>query len=140
MTGRWVTTDAGAHLKGRRRTDTVPEVLLRKALHAQGARFRLHRRLAPACTPDVVLPGRRIAVFVDGDYWHGCPTHGRKTPFNGPNADLWEAKLRRTKERDLAATATAQEQGWVVVRLWECEVRADPKEAALVVLGANEPR
>jgi len=137
MTGRWVPTDAGAHLKGRRRTDTVPEVLLRKALHAQGARFRLHRRLAPACTPDVVLPGRRVAVFVDGDYWHGCPIHGRKAPFTGPNADLWEAKLRRTKERDLAATTTAREQGWVVIRLWECEIRADPRAAAESVLEAG---
>lgn len=137
MAEEWVSTKAGAHLAGRRKTDTVPEVLLRKALHAQGARFRLHRRLAPACTPDIVLPGRRIAVFVDGDYWHSCPQHGRKIPFTGPNAKLWEAKLQRTKDRDRAATATAQRLGWTVVRLWECQVRANPARAAETVIGAS---
>ena len=137
MAEQWVSTKAGAHLSGRRKTDTVPEVLLRKALHAQGARFRLHRRLAPACTPDIVLPGRRVAVFVDGDYWHSCPQHGRKTPFTGPNAALWEAKLQRTKDRDHAATATAKQLGWTVVRLWECQVKADPDAAARAVLAAT---
>ena len=135
-----MSTRAGAHLSGRRKTDTLPEVLLRKALHAQGARFRLHRRLAPACTPDIVLPGRRIAVFVDGDYWHGCPQHGRKTPFTGPNAALWETKMQRNKARDLAATAAAEDRGWTVVRLWECVVRADPAAAAQAVLASTADR
>ena len=138
MAQQWVSTRAGAHLVGRRKTNTAPEVLLRKALHARGARFRLHRTLAPACTPDIVLPGRRVAVFVDGDYWHSCPQHGRRTPFTGPNAALWEAKLQRTKERDLAATATAQQLGWTVVRLWECQIRADPASAAATVLSLDD--
>ena len=80
MTERWVSTDGGRHLAGRKKNDTAPEIVLRKALHAQGVRFRLHRQLAKGCTPDIVLPGRRIAVFVDGCFWHGCPKHGRKTP------------------------------------------------------------
>lgn len=133
MTG-WVSTRQGRHLRRRRKTDTEPEVLLRKALHAAGARFRLQRRLAPGCTPDLVLPGRRIAVFVDGDYWHSCPAHGRTAPFTGPNAALWEVKMRRNKERDRRSTEIAQQLGWNVVRLWECSIRADPGEAAQAVL------
>jgi DNA mismatch endonuclease (patch repair protein) len=137
---QWTSTPAGAHLSGRRSSSTVPEVLLRQALHRAGARFRLHPRLAKGCTPDVVLPRRRLAVFVDGCFWHNCPVHGRKTPFTGPNADLWAAKLRRNRERDAAATAAAGALGWTVVRVWECDVRGDPDAAARAVLGAeNRP-
>lgn len=133
---RWTSTPKSAHLSGRKKTNTEPELLLRRALHAAGARFRLHRRLAKGCTPDVVLPGRRLAVFVDGCYWHSCPVHGRKTPFTGPNAALWEDKMLRNKERDLRSTSLAQEAGWTVVRLWECEVKASPAQAAARVLAA----
>lgn len=131
---QWVTTAPGRHLRGRRKLDTEPELLLRRALHAQGARFRLHRRLAPRCTPDLVLPSRRLAVFVDGCWWHSCPEHGRNAPFTGPNAVLWEAKMRRVRERDREGTAAAQRLGWTVVRLWECEVESDPRAAARRVL------
>lgn len=131
---QWTSTSEGAHLRGRRKTDTEPELLLRRALHARGGRFRLHRRLALRCTPDLVLPGRRVAVFVDGCWWHSCPEHGRKTPFTGPNAGLWEAKMRRVRERDQEATATAEQLGWTVIRLWECEVRVDPVASAGRVL------
>lgn len=112
----------------------MPEVALRKALHAQGARFRLQRRLAKGCTPDLVLPGRRLAVFVDGCFWHGCPTHGRKRPWTGPNADLWQLKMERNRASDLRANQLAEALGWTVVRLWECEVKADPMAAAAGVL------
>jgi DNA mismatch endonuclease (patch repair protein) len=114
--------------------NTAPEVALRRALHAQGGRFRLHVRLARGCTPDLVMPRYRLAIFVDGDYWHGCPQHGRKTPFRGPNAALWEEKMRRNKERDARATALAEAAGWRVVRLWECEVMRDGHAAARAVL------
>ena len=94
----------------------------------------MHRRLAPGCTPDVVLPRLRIAVFVDGDYWHGCPIHGRKKPFTGPNAELWDQKMDRNRERDAHATSVAESLGWTVVRLWECRIRHDPGEAAEAVV------
>ena len=126
----WQSTQAGRHLKGRRKKDTEPELMLRRALHRAGARFRLHRTIAKGCTADLVLPAHRIAVFVDGDFWHGCPHHGRTKPFTGPNASLWESKLARTRARDLAANQLAEEHGWHVVRLWECEVREDPAAAA----------
>jgi DNA mismatch endonuclease (patch repair protein) len=131
----WVSTSAAAGLRGRRNIDTEPEMLLRRALHAAGARFRLRRSLAVGCNPDLVLPGRRIAVWVDGDFWHGCPVHGRKT-FDGPNAQLWAAKMRRNRERDALASELARQSGWTVVRLWECEIHASPADAACRVLAA----
>jgi DNA mismatch endonuclease (patch repair protein) len=135
----WTSTANGRHLRGRKKTDTEPELLLRRALHAKGVRFRLHRKLAPGCTPDIVLPRRRIAVFVDGDYWHSCPLHGRKKPFTGPNAALWERKMIRNKERDRRSSELAQEAGWTVVRVWECSVRSDPAGVAQVILSGKAP-
>ncbi|NNM48176.1 DNA mismatch endonuclease Vsr [Knoellia koreensis] len=134
MVGKWVSTSEGRHLAKRRKTNTSPEVELRKAVHAAGGRFRLHPRLAKGCTPDFVLPSRRLAVFVDGCFWHGCPEHGRRTPWTGPNAELWADKMRRNTERDHRANALAEEQGWRVMRVWECSVRADPAGVAARIL------
>lgn len=119
----WVPTAEGRHLSGRRARDTEPELILRRALHAAGARFRLHRRFAKGCTPDLVFPGRRVAVFVDGDFWHGCPTHFPDRRPSGPNADLWLAKFEAVRDRDARASRLAGEAGWYVVRVWECDVR-----------------
>lgn len=130
----WVSTVRGGHLSGRKKEDTVPEVLLRKSLHAAGARFRLHRQLAKGCTPDLVLPGRRIAIFVDGCFWHGCPAHGRRTPWTGPNAQLWEEKMRRNRQRDERSSELAAGAGWTVVRVWECDVMEDAAWVALQAL------
>jgi DNA mismatch endonuclease, patch repair protein len=129
-----VSTAEGEHLAGRKNNDTAPEIALRKALHAQGARFRLHRQLAKGCTPDIVMPGRSLAIFVDGCFWHGCPEHGRRTGFTGPNAQLWEEKMRRNAERDQRSTALAEECGWEVIRVWECDVRKDPRAVAANLL------
>lgn len=129
MSGEWVSTAAGHHLAGRRRTNTEPEALLRKALHALGYRYSLHRRLAKGCTPDLLMTKYRLAIFVDGDFWHGCPEHGRTT-FAGPNASLWVEKLRRNRDRDRRADELARSYGFMPVRVWECEVRRDPQAAA----------
>jgi DNA mismatch endonuclease (patch repair protein) len=130
----WQSTPTGRHLSGRRKRDTAPEVALRKALHAAGARFRLQRRLAKGCTPDIVLPSRRLAVFVDGCFWHGCPEHGRTKPWTGPNAELWADKMRRNAERDARSSALAADLGWTPVRVWECQVTADPDSVAAEIL------
>lgn len=122
---RWQHTDAGAHLAGRVKTSTKPEVALRRELHAAGYRFRLQPRLARGCTPDLVLPRYKVAVFVDGCFWHSCPNHGRRTPWTGPNAELWAAKMQRNRERDQRSTRLAQEAGWTVIRVWEHEVTDD---------------
>ena len=141
MAKGWVSTEHGTHLAGRRKVNTEPEVLLRRAVHAGGGRFRLHRQIAKGCTPDFVLPGRRVAVFVDGCFWHGCPDHGRKTPWTGPNAELWAEKMRLNSMRDERSTRLAEEHGWIVVRVWECEVQHDASAIAhrLMSTGRDQP-
>jgi DNA mismatch endonuclease (patch repair protein) len=131
---KWIGTERSRALSGRASKNTVPEVLLRQALHAAGARFRLHRRLAKGCTPDLVLPGRGVAVFVDGDFWHGCPVHYPDRLPAGPNAALWLAKFAAVRERDTRSTVLAQEAGWHVVRIWECEVHGEVRSAVARIL------
>lgn len=109
-------------------------MLLRRALHAQGGRYRLHVRLAKGCTPDLLMPSRRLAVFVDGDFWHSCPVHGRHTPFTGPNAARWADKMQRNRERDARSTQLATDLGWRVVRFWECEVGVDATSLVAILL------
>ncbi len=126
----WVSTPEGRHLSGRRKADTRPEVELRRALHHLGLRFRKNKTLARACTPDIVLPRWGTVIFVDGCFWHGCPEHGRKRPWTGPNAHRWSEKMVRNRERDNYATRTAEGMGWQVIRVWECQVTRDPQEVA----------
>lgn len=68
-------------------------------------------------------------MFVDGCFWHGCPAHGRRTPWTGPNAELWESKMARNAERDRRSTRLAEEAGWTVLRIWEHEVTQDVSAA-----------
>jgi DNA mismatch endonuclease, patch repair protein len=120
-----------ANMRANRRTDTKPEMALRRALHRQGYRFRKDYRLDLAdgkrVRPDVVFTAKRVAVFVDGCFWHACPEHGSK-PAN--NVWYWEPKLRRNVERDRAADAALLAAGWNVVRVWEHE----PLEAAVTAV------
>jgi DNA mismatch endonuclease, patch repair protein len=114
-----------------RRTNTKPEVVLRRALHRRGYRFRKDYRLDLAdgkrVRPDIAFTARRVAVFVDGCFWHACPEHGSK-PAN--NVWYWEPKLRRNVERDRAADAALSAAGWDVVRVWEHE----PLDAAVTAV------
>ena len=134
MAEGWVSTDEGRHLAKRRKAHTQPEIILRKALHAAGARFRVQRQLTRGCTPDIVFPGPKIAVFVDGCFWHGCPEHAT-WPAN--NAAWWASKLKANIERDRDTTARLVANGWTVVRIWEHE-RLD--EALATVLRHLPPR
>lgn len=104
------------------RASTGPEVALRRELHRLGVRFRLHAALPGR--PDVVLTRARIAIFVDGCFWHRCPQHG-VMPRN--NRQWWQDKLDRNVARDRAADAALAADGWTVVRIWEHE---NPVEAA----------
>ena len=124
----WEPTQASAHLRGRVISGTKPELTLRSALHARGLRYRLNRRVG-RYRPDIVFPGSRIAVFVDGCFWHGCPLHGAKG-FRGPNALKWREKLDANQDRDNRAAGELGEQGWQVVRIWECEIQRDVRAAA----------
>lgn len=105
---------------GNRRRDTVPEMAVRRAVHALGLRYRVDARPLPTLNrrADLVFSGPRVAVFIDGCYWHGCPAHGR-TPTT--NADYWAPKIRRNQERDAETNALLTEAGWTVVRIWEHE-------------------
>ncbi|NED87577.1 very short patch repair endonuclease [Streptomyces sp. SID11233] len=134
---RWISTAKGEHLRGRRVRNTKPEVLLRKAVHRLGLRFRLQQRVAPRCTADFVLPRHHVAVFVDGCFWHDCPDHGPKK-FRGPNASLWRDKINANKARDQRNSEQATAAGWTVVRAWECEIRRDAEEAARRVAEATD--
>ena len=104
---------------------TKPELALRKAVWARGGRYRLTGSLPGK--PDLIFPGPRVAVFVDGCFWHGCPDHG---VMPKTNRDFWTTKLNGNKERDLRVTARLQEMGWTVLRYWEHEVAADAEEVA----------
>ena len=107
-----------ARLENTGRRDTGPERRLRSALHARGLRFFVDRSpiAGMRARADLVFPGKRVAVFVDGCFWHGCPIHGT-TPKN--NAAWWRAKLYANQERDLRVAAHLRDAGWSVVRVWE---------------------
>ena len=102
--------------------NTGPEVRLRSAMHAVGLRFRIGSKLPGH--PDIVLTRARLAVFVDGCFWHACPDHAT-TPKN--NREWWTEKLERTVQRDLEKDAALRALGWDVVHVWEHE---DAVEAA----------
>lgn len=97
---------------------TSCEMSVRRLLHAQGLRYRVHRRPIPTLrrTADIVFGPARVAVFIDGCYWHGCPEH---FAMPGRNRDYWEPKIQRNRERDRETTLLLEEAGWVVVRYWE---------------------
>ncbi|MFD6273517.1 very short patch repair endonuclease [Nocardia asteroides] len=107
------------NMRANRRTDTKPEIELRRALHRLGYRYRKDFRVdlgGAKVRPDVVFIGRRVAVFVDGCFWHACPEHGRSP---ATNEWYWGPKLQRTVERDRAADEALGAAGWRVVRVWE---------------------
>ena len=106
-------------MQGNRRVGTAPEIELRRALYAQGYRYRkdaLVRAEGTRVRPDIVFFGRRVAVFVDGCFWHGCPDHCR---MPGSNVAYWEAKIARNRARDQRNDAALAADGWRAVRMWE---------------------
>lgn len=119
------TSAVSAVMRGNRKWDTKPEKAVRSALHAAGLRFRKHypisvetRGGALVVRPDVVFTGKRVAVFIDGCFWHSCPVHGRMPTSN---RDYWQPKLERNVARDRQVDAALARSGWAVVRVWEHE-------------------
>jgi DNA mismatch endonuclease, patch repair protein len=106
--------------------DTRPERELRAELHRLGLRFRIHRRILPKLRTqiDVVFGPSRVAVFVDGCFWHGCPQHGTQAKAH---AAFWRNKIATNKLRDADTDERLRGAGWRVVRVWEHE---DPRAAA----------
>jgi DNA mismatch endonuclease (patch repair protein) len=106
-------------MRANRRVDTRPEIELRSKLHRRGLRFRKHASIDAAglrVRPDIVFPRRRLAVFVDGCFWHGCPDHGTQPRANGK---YWSEKFSRNRERDQRVNGHLRNAGWEVLRIWE---------------------
>jgi DNA mismatch endonuclease (patch repair protein) len=108
-------------MRANRGKNTAPEVRLRSALHRAGLRFRKDVRLdlpLARVRPDIVFPRRKLALFVDGCFWHGCPQHGE---LPASNREFWSDKLERNRRRDAAQTRALEAAGWTVLRAWEHE-------------------
>jgi DNA mismatch endonuclease (patch repair protein) len=121
-------------MRANKKRDTKPEQRLRAALFARGLRFRKHFRIDAGgvrVRPDVVFPGPRLAVFVDGCFWHGCPDHGT-SPRSNPV--YWEAKLKRNRSRDRDVDEALSNHGWMVMRIWEHVETGDAVEAIVDAL------
>lgn len=122
-----------ASVRGR---DTRPELALRRALHARGVRYRLHPRDV-AGRPDLANRLRKVAVFVDGDFWHANPAEWQRRGFDSMEAQFpmpkraeWIAKLQRNIERDAEVNDALASAGWQVIRVWESEIQANPDGVA----------
>lgn len=109
--------------------DTVPEMALRSALHRKGLRYRVDAKPIKELNrrADILFRSAKVAVFVDGCFWHGCPIHGTQAKAN---AEFWQQKIKRNKERDIDTTKQLENAGWKVVRVWEHE---NHEEAASVI-------
>ncbi|HWQ85783.1 very short patch repair endonuclease [Brevundimonas sp.] len=106
-------------MSGIRGKDTKPELMIRKALHARGFRYRLHCDLPGK--PDICLPKHRAVIFVHGCFWHGHDCHLFKWPKTRP--EFWEAKIKRNREVDAVSTAALLAGGWRVGAIWECALK-----------------
>jgi DNA mismatch endonuclease (patch repair protein) len=114
---------------GQRRRDTAPEVAIRRILHAHGCRYRVDYRIPETRRrADIAFTRRRVAVFVDGCFWHSCPIHGS---IPKQNTTWWEWKLRANSLRDRDTDRLLRDAGWSVIRVWEHE---DPQQAAERIL------
>lgn len=128
-------------MAGIRARNTTPELLLRRRLHREGFRFRLHGAHLPG-RPDIIMSGRRIAILVHGCFWHrhvGC--HWCSTPAS--NIEFWEPKFARNRERDAEVMVSLRKLGWRVATVWECGLRSakiDETTKALVDwMGSDMP-
>ncbi|WP_405830310.1 very short patch repair endonuclease [Streptomyces sp. NBC_00105] len=133
------TTTVRARMSRQKSRDTGVEIALRKALHAKGARYRVHRRPVKAVRreADIVFGPARVAVFVDGCFWHGCPRHAT-WPKN--NAEFWRAKIEGNRRRDRDTDARLAEAGWLAVRVWEHEQADEAAERVLTVVASRRAK
>lgn len=113
-------------MQSNRGRDTQPELAVRRILHAEGLRYRVNFRPLPELrrTADIVFTRAKVAVFIDGCFWHGCPEHYQRP---ASNRDYWDSKVARNRERDVDTDAQLIAAGWCVIRRWEHE---DPRDVA----------
>ncbi|WAF91663.1 very short patch repair endonuclease [Aeromonas hydrophila] len=114
--------------------NTTPEVLLRKALWRKGLRYRLRSSLPGR--PDITFPKEKIAIFVDGCFWHKCPEH-----FQMPKTRtyFWAQKIEKNIKRDMAVNEELENMGWTVIRFWEHEINSNTPECVNIVLHIIKP-
>ena len=103
-------------MRAQRTKDTDAERAIRSALFRRGLRFRVNQKLLPRKTIDIVFPRARVAVLVDGCFWHACPTHAT---WPKANAEWWRNKIEENRRRDLATNEALIAAGWTVIRVWE---------------------
>lgn len=114
-------------MKGNAPKNTRPELELRRLLRAAGwGGYRLHWNVVGR--PDIAYPGRRVAVFVNGCYWHRCPRC--QPPMPKSHTEFWATKFERNVERDARKTRQLRASGWTVLVVWECEIAQSPDAAA----------
>lgn len=123
-------------MQGNRSRDTAPELAVRRLLHAMGLRYRVNVRPVATLrrTADVAFTRQRIAVFIDGCFWHGCPEHHRQP---SANSDYWVAKVERNRARDRDTDAALRQAGWTVLRFW---AHQHPQEVASLVAASVASR
>jgi DNA mismatch endonuclease (patch repair protein) len=121
-----------------RTRDTDTEIALRRQLHARGVRYRLHLRIVPGTRRevDIVIPRARLAVFVDGCFWHGCPVHESYPRANGA---WWRDKIEGNQRRDADTDERLSAAGWRVIRVWEHEDPDTAAEAVLSMINERQP-
>lgn len=125
-------------MQSNRGRDTTPELAVRRRLHALGLRYRVSIRPIGNVrrTADIVFTRAKVAVFIDGCFWHGCPVH-----YSAParNADFWLAKRLRNQERDAETDSTLAAHDWQAIRVWEHDVKTDPDDVAARIAAVISP-
>jgi DNA mismatch endonuclease (patch repair protein) len=117
-----------------RSRNTKPELIVRSLTHARGLRFRIHERRLPGC-PDLVFANARVVVFIDGDFWHGW----RFPRWKNKLSAFWEKKIAGNRKRDRTNFRRLRYKGWIVIRLWEHEVKNDPRKCVDRIQRAVRP-
>lgn len=133
----WASSDGSRKsMLSNRRRDTLPELAVRTRIHAAGLRYRVDfAPLGGRRRADIVFTRKRIAVFVDGCYWHGCPQHAT---LPKRNSDYWLPKLQRNIERDGDTDRLLREAGWIVLRFWEHEGPDEVARQIVAVVRSTE--
>ncbi|WP_409183006.1 very short patch repair endonuclease [Amycolatopsis sp. VS8301801F10] len=137
--GSWASSPGvRASMKGNRGRDTAPELALRSLLHRRGLRYRVSVRPLKKSrrTTDIVFPRAKVAVFVDGCFWHGCPEHHRPSSVNSA---FWREKIEGNRRRDAETTAMLEAEGWTVIRAWEHDDPATTAEQVEAAVRAAMP-
>jgi DNA mismatch endonuclease (patch repair protein) len=114
---------ASRNMRANKAKDTNPEILVRRELRAIGVRnYRIHMKGIPG-RPDIAFPSKRLAIFINGCFWHRCPRCNLPIPKS--NAGFWKEKFERNVDRDLSKKTQLEKEGWRVLTIWECEVKED---------------